>query len=346
MKLRSLRGNSFRLISATGVLWFCAFFYSNLGFPKETSPQSSKFEYLEIKNKLQTNLKREKKVAVWNTCTGISSCCSLNAAYAYIFYVSNIFGSVTSSPGIISNSSVSSYFDYAKRAIKRTVSLTEFDVLILCTAQSFKECTEIRDSLPTFVEQIKLIVVDENIWLKPYEEFNVKQKRPKLMHAYGTTQVFNPEYVSNYTRLVFMDLDTFLVRNVDELFCTKGFAATKRPSVPLFNGGVFAYSPSKQTYKAIMNYMIDYMKKPGEKKFAMQAILHKIFGSKFYCVHPVYNCGGFCGRTEKCSQISPKCGIADEAELFLKGAIIHSKIGEPHLRQTFPTLYKLWLSYS
>jgi hypothetical protein len=319
-------------------------FSSNLRFPKGACTENSKFADLVTKNARFRELKGERKVAIRNTFTGISSQCSLTANYAYIFYVSNISEKTTSSPGIISNSSVSTYFDYAKRAIKRTVSLTEFDVIILCTIHSFRACTEIR-SLPTFAEQIKVILVDENIWLKPYEEFNVKQKRPKLMHAYGTTQVFNPEYVNNYTRLIFMDLDTFLMRNVDELFCTEGFAAAKRPSVPLFNGGVFAYSPSKHTYEAIMNYMIDYMKKPGEKKFAMQAILHEIFGSKFYCVHPVYNCGGFCGGTEKCSQISPKCGIADEAELFVKVAIVHSKIGEPHLRQTFPTLYKLWLSY-
>lgn len=345
MRLRGLRGTSCRLIAATGVLWSCALFYSNLRFPKGACTENSKFAHLVSKNARFRELKGERKVAIWNTCTGISSQCSLTANYAYIFYVSNISEKTTSSPGIISNSSVSTYFDYAKRAIKRTVSLTEFDVIILCTIHSFKACTDIRDSLPTFAEQIKVILVDENIWLKPYEEFNVKQKRPKLMHAYGTTQVFNPEYVSNYTRLIFMDLDTFLMRNVDELFCTEGFAAAKRQSVPLFNGGVFVYSPSKHKYKAIMNYMIDYMKKPGEKKFAMQAILHEIFGSKFYCVHPVYNCGGFCGGTEKCSQISPKCGIADEAELFVKVAIVHSKIGEPHLRQTFPTLYKLWLSY-
>ena len=67
----------------------------------------------------------------------------------------------------------------------------------------------------------------------------------------------------------------------------------------------------------------------------MQAILHEIFGKKFFCIHPVYNCGGFCGETEKCSKISPKCDIADEGELFVKGAVIHSKIGEPHLRKIF-----------
>jgi len=345
MKGKSLRRNSFRLISVSGLLLFCVLLSFNSKYLMEKSPQKSKNENLETKKEQQLKIKGEKTAAIWNTCTGTMSQCSLSATYAYIFYVSNISGSVRNTPEITSNNSASSYFDYARRAVKRTASLTEFDVLILCTVNSFAKCSEIHASLPAFAEQIKLIPVDENIWLKPYEEFNVKQKRPKLMHAYGTTQVFNPEYVSNYTRLIFMDLDTFLMRNVDELFCTEGFAAAKRPSVPLFNGGVFAYSPSKHTYEAIMNYMIDYMKKPGEKKFAMQAILHEMFGSKFYCFHPVYNCGGFCGGTEKCSQISPKCGITDEAELFVKVAIVHSKIGEPHLRQTFPTLYKLWLSY-
>ena len=340
------------LLSLGSIIRLCSFPCIDSNLHKEKNVLQSKFGQgqSDIKPVLQTITKKNNAV-VWNTCTGISTHCSLNAAYAYIFYVSNIAGNVISTSArsfdlnINSSVSPSSYFEYAKRAIKRTASLTEFPVLVLCTVQSFQECSEIHDSLSAFSEQIKLIQVDENIWLKPFEEYNVKQKRPKLMHAYGTTQVFNPEYVSGYKRLIFMDLDTFLIRNVDELFCTEGFAAAKRQSVPLFNGGVFVYSPSKYNYGLIMHYMIEYMRKPGEKKFAMQAILHEIFGKKFFCIHPVYNCGGFCGETEKCSKISPKCDIADEGELFVKGAVIHSKIGEPHLRKTFPTLYKLWLSY-
>lgn len=243
-----------------------------------------------------------------------------------------------------SNDTLSTYFDYAKRAIKRTVFLTDFPVMLLCTSESYEACIQIRDSLSGYIVQIKIKQVDENIWLKPYDEFKVKQKRSKLMHAYGTTQVFNPDYVSEYTRLIYMDLDTFLMRNVDELFCTEGFAAAKRPSVHLFNGGVFVYSPSRHLYDMIIKYMLAYMKKPGEKKFAMQAILHGVFDD-YFCIEPTYNCGGFCADGGECTLISTKCGIKDERELFVKAAIIHSKIGEPHLRQTFPSLYKLWLSY-
>ena len=107
MKLRRLRGSLCRLVSAIGVLWFCALFSSNIQFPKEASTESSKFSYVGIKNARQIELKKERKVAIWNTCTGISSQCSLTANYAYIFYASNIYRKTTSSPGIISNSSVS-----------------------------------------------------------------------------------------------------------------------------------------------------------------------------------------------------------------------------------------------
>ena len=286
----------------------------------------------------------DKSAVVFNTCTKKSTLCSLSDKFAYIFYLSNIHGNVKDRE-LRTNYTLSTYFDYAKRAIKRTVFLTDFPVILLCTSESYKACAQIRDLLSERASQIKIKQIDENIWLRPYEELKVRQKRTKLMHAYGTTQVFNPDYVVEYKRLIYMDLDTFLVRNVDELFCTEGFAAAKRPSVPLFNGGVFVYSPSKHLYDVIMKYMITYMKKPGEKKFAMQAILHGVFGQEYFCIEPTYNCGGFCASVEKCSQISTKCGIEDERELFVKASIIHSKVGEPHLRETFPSLYKLWLSY-
>ena len=94
-----------------------------------------------------------------------------------------------------------------------------------------------------------------------------------------------------------------------------------------------------------MSYMLQYMKRSGEKKFAMQAILHEIFGQEYFCVASVYNCGGFCSKSEGCSQISPKCGLHTEEDIFLKGAVIHSKIGEEHMRSIYPILHELWLSY-
>lgn len=284
------------------------------------------------------------EAVVWNTCTMQASRCTLNGAFAYIFYISNVAGSVKGA-GLSTSDKNSTYFEYAKRAIKRTAALTRFPIILLCTSESFRGCSQIIATISPYPGQIDLIEVDATLWLQPYFEYKVKQKRSKLMHAYGTTQVFNPAYVSKYERLIYMDVDTFLIRNVDELFCTEGFAAAKRQSVPLFNGGVFVYSPSRYIYDKMMSNMIQYMKKPGEKKFAMQALLHELFGQTYYCIEPTYNCGGFCGVQEKCSKISPKCGIKDESELFVKGAIIHSKINEPHLQETFPNLHFLWLTY-
>ena len=113
-------------------------------------------------------------------------------------------------------------------------------MLVLCTVQSFQECSEIHDSLSAFSEQIKLIQVDENIWLKPFEEYNVKQKRPKLMHAYGTTQVFNPEYVSGYKRLIFMDLDTFLIATLMNCFAPR-VLLQQRDSLSLYSTVGYSY---------------------------------------------------------------------------------------------------------
>jgi len=319
------------------LLFCCLFLFIN--FTKRTFQDEQQANKVKFKN----------EAVSLNTCTGNSTFCNVfEGRYAYVFYISNSGGSVRSSSVDADYSGVApTYYEYAKRAITRTATLTTISILILCTRESFDQCTKLLKSasLEPYIGQIKLLSVDENIWLQPFKQFKVRQKRPKLMHAYGTTQIFNPLYTGKYDRVIFMDLDTFMIRNIDELFCTEGFAAAKRPGVPLFNGGVFVFSPSESTYEAIMKFMFKYMKMPGEKKFAMQSILHEIFGKNYFCFAPAYNCGGFCGKAEGCTKISPKCDITDEEELFLKAAVIHSKIGEPQLRNVFPTLYKLWASY-
>jgi len=166
------------------------------------------------------------------------------------------------------------------------------------------------------------------------------------MHAYGTTQVFNPIYTGEFKRLVFMDIDTFLIRNVDELFCATGFAAAKRLGVAGFNGGVFSFEPSAKLYDTIFKSMLKYMQEPGEKKFAMQTLLHRTFGEKFFCVDIVYNCHGLCGdNIVGCKQLSSKCGINDEQHMFARGAIIHAKISDDHVAEHIPQLRKMWSEY-
>lgn len=162
--------------------------------------------------------------------------------------------------------------------------MTNHPILVLVTKESKIENLQRLELLANISSQVEITEVDERVWMDPFMKYGVVEKRPKLMHAYGTTQVFNPAYVGKYERLVFLDIDTFLVRNVDELFCSTGFAAAKRKGVDFFNGGVFVYRPSRMLYTKILDNMLQYMKEPGVKKFAMQELLHRAFGNNFFCL--------------------------------------------------------------
>jgi len=199
--------------------------------------------------------------------------------------------------------------------------------------------------LASLSPRVHIKQVDERLWLEPFHKFRVSQRRPKLMHAYGTTQVFNPKHVGQYKRLIFLDVDTFLIRNIDELFCSVGFAASKRRGVGLFNGGVFTFEPSSHLYQLIEQNMLKYMEEPGLKKFAMQTLLHRTFGESFFCLNVKYNCHGLCGSDQSCDMLSSKCGIKDEEQLFSVASVIHAKISAGGVMKHVPRLFRLWSSY-
>merc|ERR550534_219988 len=56
-----------------------------------------------------------------------------------------------------------------------------------------------------------------------------------------------------YTKCVFLDADTLVVQNSDELFDREEFSAAPDAGWPdCFNSGVFVFVPSHKTYEAIM----------------------------------------------------------------------------------------------
>lgn len=275
--------------------------------------------------------------SITDVCSKKEYTCDTDDSFAYVFYLTNLKAAVTTQ-----EETLSTYFDYALRAINRTLSLSGYSVVVLCTEG---EDAHLIGQITSLSPRVRVVPIQNEVWLKPFHEFQVVQKRPKLMHAYGTTQVFNPRFTGQFKRLIFMDVDTFLVRNIDELFCTRGFAAAKRPGVAFFNGGVFSFQPSEQLYNRMMKNMLQYMKEPGEKKFAMQALLHRTIGENFFCVDPVYNCHGLCGAHGVCEMLSSKCAVRNELDLLQRGAIVHAKLSQRSVAKHVPNLHKLWLSY-
>merc|ERR1719334_777127 len=75
-------------------------------------------------------------------------------------------------------------------------------------------------------------------------------KRPELgvtltrIHAWSLTQ---------YTKCVFMDADTLVVDNIDDLFERDELSATPDIGWPdCFNSGVFVFKPSEETFQGLV----------------------------------------------------------------------------------------------
>ncbi|KAJ3333114.1 Lanosterol synthase (Oxidosqualene--lanosterol cyclase) [Blyttiomyces sp. JEL0837] len=81
--------------------------------------------------------------------------------------------------------------------------------------------------------------------------------RSELDITYTKFHVFNPDVIGSYEKVVFMDADSFPLRNVDELFDfiqgDIGFAAAPDVGWPdIFNSGVFVLRPNKVIYDALV----------------------------------------------------------------------------------------------
>uniref|UniRef100_A0A1A8IG03 glycogenin glucosyltransferase n=1 Tax=Nothobranchius kuhntae TaxID=321403 RepID=A0A1A8IG03_NOTKU len=80
-------------------------------------------------------------------------------------------------------------------------------------------------------------------------------KRPDLgvtftkLHCWTLTQ---------YSKCVFMDADTMVLSNVDELFEREELSAAPDPGWPdCFNSGVFVFIPSNETYEQLVTFCMD-----------------------------------------------------------------------------------------
>ncbi|XP_067943809.1 glycogenin-2-like isoform X2 [Watersipora subatra] len=63
--------------------------------------------------------------------------------------------------------------------------------------------------------------------------------------------------LEQYKKCVFLDSDTLVLANCDELFEREELSAAPDPGWPdCFNSGVFVYTPNKDTYKKLMNFAV------------------------------------------------------------------------------------------
>ncbi|XP_064021636.1 glycogenin-1 isoform X2 [Pogoniulus pusillus] len=98
-------------------------------------------------------------------------------------------------------------------------------------------------------------------------------KRPELgvtltkLHCWELTQ---------FSKCVFMDADTMVLSNIDELFEREELSAAPDPGWPdCFNSGVFVYRPSIETY----NQLLQFATEKGSFDGADQGLLNTFFSS-------------------------------------------------------------------
>ncbi|XP_044288690.1 glycogenin-1 isoform X2 [Varanus komodoensis] len=98
-------------------------------------------------------------------------------------------------------------------------------------------------------------------------------KRPELgvtltkLHCWGLTQ---------FSKCVFMDADTMVLSNIDELFEREELSAAPDPGWPdCFNSGVFVYRPSIETFNQLLQLAIE----KGSFDGGDQGLLNTFFSS-------------------------------------------------------------------
>jgi len=143
------------------------------------------------------------------------------------------------------------------------------------------------------------------------------------------------------------DMDTFALRNVDELFCSPSgsFGVAKRDNskdASSFNSGVFVYTPSVGDYDKLWEDLVNSASKTWEN--GEQTLLNMRFSKRIFCLETGYNCGGFLTLN---SARSLKCSISgdSESEVWAKRQIIHAKLSDKRFASSLPTISKKWESY-
>ncbi|KAM9332091.1 glycogenin-1b isoform 4-T4 [Pholidichthys leucotaenia] len=81
-------------------------------------------------------------------------------------------------------------------------------------------------------------------------------KRPELGVTFTKLHCWT---LTHYSKCVFMDADTMVLSNIDELFDREELSAAPDPGWPdCFNSGVFVFCPSMETYDKLLQYCTEH----------------------------------------------------------------------------------------
>lgn len=128
-------------------------------------------------------------------------------------------------------------------------SRTKHDRLVIATETVSKESKQIllRDGWK--VKDVQSLANPGNVRWSSFSGQVDMPPASKWWGVYTKLLIFN---MTEYERVVYLDADTIVLRNVDELFHCGGFCATLRHSEK-FNGGVLVVSPSRVVFQDMLD---------------------------------------------------------------------------------------------
>ncbi|KAI4896247.1 hypothetical protein NFI96_033901, partial [Prochilodus magdalenae] len=104
-------------------------------------------------------------------------------------------------------------------------------------------------------------------------------KRPDLGVTFTKLHCWT---LTHYSKCVFMDADTLVVSNIDELFDREELSAAPDPGWPdCFNSGVFVFRPSNETYGKLLQHCTEHGSFDGNVPQLVSAALSELFTSQY-----------------------------------------------------------------
>ncbi|KAK4469569.1 hypothetical protein MN116_006604 [Schistosoma mekongi] len=98
-------------------------------------------------------------------------------------------------------------------------------------------------------------VIEVQPTIKKYRNMPAADNRPELIETFTKIQVWS---LIQFSKVVFMDADTLVLQNIDELFDRSELTAAPDPLWPdCFNAGVFLLKPSMDTYNGLLQMLFD-----------------------------------------------------------------------------------------
>ena len=116
--------------------------------------------------------------------------------------------------------------------------------------------------------------VDYNDFIQPY-----------FKNTFDKLSVFN---LTEYEKIVYLDLDLLILENIDELFDYDGLSMAKdHPFSELFNSGVMVIEPNKNDYDGLIKNMKEKMK--NKDHTSDQNIINEYFNGNINILPQAYN---------------------------------------------------------